>query len=93
MIGADAYVSLKEFCPEVLVEIMEKVVVVLVVQGNGNGSPSPPSLSQRPNDDGTTNLGTHHQLFVFVHPIEEPTLAIHKSLIQYLVDLLSPVGF
>jgi speckle-type POZ protein len=48
MMGTDAYVSCKELCPEVLVEIMEKIVAPLLVeQGNGNGNGSPPIPRQR----------------------------------------------
>jgi speckle-type POZ protein len=60
MMGTDAYVSLKELCPEVLVEIMEKVVAPLLVeQGGGNGSSPAPTPSRCPDHGAEAGTPLH----------------------------------
>ncbi|PNT66071.1 LOW QUALITY PROTEIN: hypothetical protein BRADI_3g06724v3 [Brachypodium distachyon] len=47
MMGTDAYMLLKESCPVVLVDIMEKVVAALDAQAQGNCKGSSPAPSKR----------------------------------------------
>jgi speckle-type POZ protein len=62
MMGTDAYLSLKELCPDVLVEIMEKVVTeLLLVQANANGSGSSPAPTRRPNHGGTVSYDMSYE--------------------------------
>nr|XP_051197019.1 BTB/POZ and MATH domain-containing protein 2-like [Lolium perenne] len=80
MMGTDAYVSLKELCPDVLVEIMEKVVTeLLLVQANGNGNGSSPAPTQRPNHGGRFSDDTCYEVLTgrfeeddFVHELGIP---------------------